>query len=72
MSFQPSLFISIILTPALYPSNASIPEAEEISSKIKSPLFKYSLSFPCVDVKYKSGRPSLLTSPIATPPPLYK
>src|SRR6266487_5535561 len=42
------------------------------SSNLKSPLLRYNLLLTSLAVKYKSCKPSLLKSPTATPPPLYK
>src|SRR4051812_31854773 len=48
------------------------PALPVISSNFKSPLLMYNLLLVVLAVKYKSGKPSLLKSPTATPPPLYK
>src|SRR5690349_10567637 len=42
------------------------------SSNFRLPLLIYNLLEVVLAVKYKSGNPSLLKSPTATPPPLYK
>ena len=57
-------------TPVDHGFVPATPAIEVTSSNSKLPLFKYSLFGPLFIVKYKSGNPSLFTSPMLTPPPL--
>src|SRR5690242_4739602 len=72
MSSHPSLFTSATVAPLHHELSAVTCDASVISSNSRLPLFKYNLLLTWLAVKYKSCRPSLLKSPTATPPPLYK
>ena len=70
ISNNPSALISTTLTPVLHIPELSNPDGLVISSNLKFPLFRYSLFETKFPVKNKSGRESLLKSPMPTPPPL--
>src|SRR5450755_3450634 len=71
MSSHPSLLISTTEAPLLHLPSPLTFASSVISVNSKCPLFRYNLLETRLPVKYKSGSPSLLKSPTATPPPLY-
>src|SRR5450432_1768948 len=72
MSARPSLLISTTEAALLHLPSPVTPAFSVISSKARLPLLRYNLFEVVLEVKYRSGSPSLLKSPTATPPPLYK
>src|ERR1700754_2863760 len=70
MSSKPSLLMSTMLTPVAQTCVVR-PAFPVTSSKLPSPLLRYRRQVVWFPVKKTSFNPSLLKSPMPTPPPIY-